>query len=291
VRDFRPLAANAPNRETWQFMQQDIQPGDRLVLHINDQSGGAQTLAFYLFDQPGFPLERTDVYHIAGNGIFFPGDPIVYHVFNNETSTLRQFQDFLGSAERVWYVTYSPNKELVQPFLDIIQGDYAFYRTATLADPTDPRVKYTATEYRRLPDDVSGLYRFGERTELDGWTILDGVDVSACRPVTVETLWQALDPPLSDYGIGLVLADSNGMGVTAVDAPPTSLSTTSWESNVFYLDRRTLTVPCDLSPGSYSLLIGLHSQLTAEPLPAALSDGTPTGSPLVYLTTLHVGPF
>ncbi len=116
------------------------------------------------------------------------------------------------------------------------------------------------------------------------------MSVRACQDVPFESWWRALDAPGADLGIGLVLADANGQGVVKVDAEPSGVRTIDWEADTYHLDGRTLFIPCDLPPGDYPLLIGLHDLLTAEPLPAFTPDGAPTGSNLAYLTTLRVTP-
>ena len=96
---------------------------------------------------------------------------------------------------------------------------------------------------------------------------------------------------IASFCIGLVLADASGQGVARTDAEPSGARTIDWRADSYHLDQRTLHIPCDLPPGDYPLLIGLHNLVSAEPLPAFAPDGAPLPSPLVYLTTLVVsGP-
>ncbi len=150
------------------------------------------------------------------------------------------------------------------------------------------RRKYYLREYSRLPADLRDLARFGEAIRLEGWELPGRVNVRACQDVPFASWWHALAAPETDLGIGLVLADANGQGVVKVDAEPSGARTIDWAADTYHLDRRTLTIPCDLPPGDYPLLIGLRDLLSAEAVPIYTPDGTPTGSSLLYLTTLHV---
>ncbi len=78
--------------------------------------------------------------------------------------------------------------------------------------------------------------------------------------------------------------------MSRTDAEPSGTLTIDWRADSYHLDQRTLHIPCDLPPGDYPLLIGLHDLVSAEPLPASRGRA-PLPSPLVYLTTLVVsGP-
>src|SRR5690606_5447703 len=104
--------------------------------------------------------------------------------------------------------------EVIQPFLKVLYVDFGVYRTATVKSD---RRTYHLREFRRVPDDLRDLARFGAAISLRGWHLPDGVSVRACQDVPFESWWRALDAPGVDLGIGLVLADANGQGVVKVD--------------------------------------------------------------------------
>ncbi len=285
--DFRSYRPGAPYKETLAFIAPHYQPDDRfLVTGIHEP----RPLAFYLFDRlPTRPDKRN---------MFFVGypayqllriEPFYNMIPTPEPEALAGFADSLADAQRLWYVYGNEDKDLIDPFLDILQTDFALYRIG-LAIPDSIYHFRGFHEYRRIPDDLRDLAHFGESISLQGWNLPDGVTVRACQDVLFESWWQALDAPGVDLGIGLVLADASGQGVAKVDAEPSGARTIDWEAGTYHLDGRTLTVPCDLPPGDYPLLIGLHDLVSAEPLPAFTPDGAPTGSNLVYLTTLTVTP-
>jgi len=282
--DFRYYRKGVPYHQIVDFVTPHYQSDDRfLVTGIY----GSRHLAFYLLDRLPTRPDKHNMFYVG-----YPTYQLLKleHLENliltPEPEALADFAESLAGAQRLWYLYGDENRELIDPFLDILQTDFALYRTGlTTTDAT-----YHFREYRRIPTDLREQVHFGEAISLQGWNLPDGVAVRACQDVPFESWWRALDAPGVDLGIGLVLADASGQGVAKVDAEPSGARTIDWEAGTYHLDGRTLTVPCDLPPGDYPLLIGLHDLVSAEPLPAFTPDGAPTGSNLVYLTTLTVTP-
>jgi len=282
--EFRTYRTNAPYRELVTFMSPDYQPGDKVIAHVQDYAASTQVLYYYLRDRLPGSLDKANMFHIGGSNHYFPYDPIAQQVFSADDEALTRFAQFLDGAERVWLITYN-RTALLDPFLAVLHRQYGDTQRAMLVDD---RNVYQIVAYRRVPQTLTPQARFGEAISLQGWNLPGGVNVRACQDVSFESWWYAADAPGVDLGIGLVLADANGQGVARVDAGPSGARTIDWATDTYHLDRRTLTIPCDLPPGDYSLLIGLHNMTNAEAVPIYTPDGTPTGSSLVYLTTLHV---
>ncbi len=282
--EFRTYRNNAPYRELVTFMTPTYQPGDRVIAHVNDYAASTQVLAYYLHDRLPGGLDKASMFHVGGSSHRFPYDPIANQVWASDPATLTRFAQFLDGAERAWLITYS-RTDLLDPFLDALGRDFGDVRKAVLRDDTNV---YEIVEYRRAPADLRDLARFGEAISLQGWSLPDGVSVHTCQDVPFESWWHAADAPGADLGIGLVLADTSGQGVARTDAEPSGTLTIDWRADSYHLDQRTLHIPCDLPPGDYPLLVGLHDLVGAEPLPAFAPDGAPLPSPLVYLTTLVV---
>jgi len=282
--EFRTYRANAPYRELVAFMTPAYQPGDRVIAHVNDYAASTQVLAYYLQDRLPGGLEKASMFHVGGSSHRFPYDPIANQVQNNDPATLARFAQFLDGAERAWLITYS-RTDLLDPFLGVLSRDFGDTRKAVLRDDT---TVYEIVEYRRVPAGLGDLARFGQAIYLQGWDLPDGVSVRACQDVPFESWWYAAAAPGADLGIGLVLADAQGQGVARADAAPSGSLTVDWRADSHHLDQRTLRIPCDLPPGEYPLLIGVHTLVSAESLPAFAPDGAPLPSPLVYLTTLGV---
>lgn len=152
-RDFRALAPAAPNREVWQFMAGQISDQDRVVTHMRDPYMGMQALAFYLLDEPGFPLDKSAMFHVHGDAVNFPGDRLPNRVFSADAAAVAQFSAFLAAEPpAVWYVESRPDSAMIAPFLEVLEADYTAMRSAEVRDPTDPRIVYRVVEYRRKAD-------------------------------------------------------------------------------------------------------------------------------------------
>jgi hypothetical protein len=279
---FRTYRGNGPYRQIVAFMEPAYSSQDRMVFHINDSAAGTQALLYYLEDH--LSLDKHSVYHIGGSAHSYAFDEPVNRTWNSTPDTLAKFETFLGTAERVWYIHHN-SAPLAKPVVEILEAHYALVRSA---DFTDDRFKYGVTEYRRIPESAQDLFHFGEAVSLQAWTLRESVNVEPCQAVTLESWWTALSQPEISYGIGLVLADAGGNGIAQTDDLPSGLLTSEWKPGNFQFDTRTLRIPCDVGPGEYPLLIGLFDYATTEPVPAALPDGTPARSSLVYLTTLIV---
>ena len=287
LKDFRAYRESVPYKETVAFVAPNYQPGDHfLVSGIKEP----RELAYYFFDRLEPRPQNGNMYFVGYLTKELPqAEHLQHRVLTPEPEYLAEFADFLADAGRVWYI-YGDEQLILRnvgPFLDVLHENFALHRAGTaLGD----RRTYYLREYRRIPDDLREQVHFGEAISLQGWDLPDGVAVRACQDVPFESWWRALDAPGADLGIGLVLADASGQGVAKVDAGPSGARTIDWGAGTYHLDGRTLTVPCDLPPGDYPLLIGLHDLVTAEALPAFTPDGAPTGASLHYLTTLTVTP-
>ncbi len=142
------------------------------------------------------------------------------------------------------------------------------------------------TEQSDLPD-ADADFLFGDSLALLTFHITNANEVRQCEQLYVRTWWRATASPSDDYQITLVMADETGMGRAQSDSPLAYSLTSQWESGQESLDRRSIPIPCDLTPGAYNLLVGLYELETVQNLPIAYPDGTPYGQ-LAYLTTIEV---
>jgi hypothetical protein len=283
--DFRAYQESVPYKETLAFIAPNYEPDDRfLVTGIQEP----RELAYIFFDRLDPRPQNANMYFVGYLTRELPqAEHLTHRVFTPEPDYLAQFADFLTGATRVWYIYGDERAETVGPFLDVLRADFGVTRAGTVEGF---RRVYHLREYRRIPADLGEQARFGEAISLQGWDLPEGVSVRACQAVPFESWWRALAAPEAELGIGLVLADANGQGVARTDAEPSGERTVAWGAGTVHLDGRTLDIPCDLPPGEYPLLIGLHDLIAAEPLPVMGADGTPTGATLLYLTTLTVTP-
>ncbi len=132
--------------------------------------------------------------------------------------------------------------------------------------------------------------QFGDEMILIGWQTPAVLEVAPCSTLPLHTFWQAAvdeGERVESYGLSLVLAGADGVGVSAANGA-TSLDTTDWFAKYYYADARTIEIPCDAPTGEYPLLLSAYP--LDEPganLPVTVEDGTPMGD-FLYLTTVLV---
>lgn len=189
--------------------------------------------------------------------------------------------DFASDAAQVWYLQ---TDALPTTTLAALENDgYISVYRHRLSEP----LPLTLTAYQRLPEAPRLLFRLGDDIALQGWQLLDSVQVAQCQSVTVQTLWSVERSVDFDYSMTLTLTNRDGIGITRADGAPAGLEMNQWLPDQLYLDRRTLTVPCDLPPGEYPLLTGLYDYRDDRSVAVTTADGAPIPG-LIYLTTLFV---
>ncbi len=109
-------------------------------------------------------------------------------------------------------------------------------------------------------------------------------------PATIQLHWQAIAPIDRDYTVFVHLVAPDDTIVAQDDAPPGDplCPSSIWLPGEVVLDPHSLSLPADLPPGTYRLLVGLYLQPGNERLPAVDANGTLLGD-AVLLTTLSIG--
>jgi 4-amino-4-deoxy-L-arabinose transferase-like glycosyltransferase len=99
-------------------------------------------------------------------------------------------------------------------------------------------------------------YRLGSTIRLTGYD----VDTSRASSVTVTLYWQAVAVPEGDWIVFVHLLDADGHLVAQDDAPPRQgdYPTWAWLPGDRVLDHHTLSLPPNLSPGTFQLQVGLY---------------------------------
>jgi hypothetical protein len=149
----------------------------------------------------------------------------------------------------------------------------------------------TATaEVRHLPDDIEVMFNFGDELALDHWELRDSVTVQPCQRVRIESWWQMQNQPQANYSMQIAMVNSEGQSVSAANTNLTTTPTRVWIPEGYFLDARSVQVPCDAAPGEYPLVMSVYDPDTVADtgsLPVTLPDGTPFND-YVYLTTLFI---
>ena len=103
---------------------------------------------------------------------------------------------------------------------------------------------------------------------------LSGYDLVPGDPIRLTLHWKADRRPSQDYTVFVHLLDENGDWLAGADAPPVNgfYPTALWQADDRVDDRHLLTVPPDLPPGRYSVLVGLYDPVTGARL--ARQDGS-----------------
>lgn len=104
---------------------------------------------------------------------------------------------------------------------------------------------------------------------------------SASTPIDLTLQWWAAEPVNRDYTVFIHLQDKDGQLAATFDGPPKAgwYPTSWWVAGELVVDQHTFTLPPDLPPGLYDLLVGLYDPQTEERLGAAN-----------LLTTIQVRP-
>ena len=113
--------------------------------------------------------------------------------------------------------------------------------------------------------------------EFGGQIRLIGIDSihetrSAGDQIPLTLYWETMTPPGQDLTLFIQLLDSDSQDqIAGFDAPP-DYPTRLWQAGNTVIDTRTLTLPSDLPPGEYHLLIGWYDPITFARLPTEAGD-------------------
>ncbi len=286
---FRAYVSNGPYREVAAVIETQQQPGSLVVVeapaiwqHI--------PLIYYLREESDLRLQNDELLHFAAPGQERAVSTMPTLPLNliQTADTLPQSSSTLSlDAEQLWWIEVADGVGTARLFRRQVEADYIPYRSTSFAPP-EWDWPHTVTQFRRIPEDAAPLYAFGEVASLDHWS-LETFSVRACESFELETWWMAQAPLPQNYSMTAVLVDANGSGIVNSDGAPGGILTGLWETERYYLDERSLTVPCDLQAGSYSLLVGLYDPATVETLPVTTAAGDPVNG-LAYLTNIEVLP-
>lgn len=142
---------------------------------------------------------------------------------------------------------------------------------------------YLLSEVQRIipPDDDTLTFDGG--LQLYAITQL-GDTAAACSELTLETVWAATDALPADYSLSIKLINAALENVYQVDGALSNQPTSVWVTGAPYVDRKTLSLPCELTPGSYQVYVAVYNYQTPND-PLIYSGGL--GSPFDDLARIQ----
>ena len=123
---------------------------------------------------------------------------------------------------------------------------------------------------------------FGHNITLQEAQVLPALPPGAVLPVDLR--WQANQPVAHNYHVFVHLLDEQEQHIAQSDGQPAlwTRPTSSWQPGEVIEDRHALSLPADLPPGNYQLIVGLYLPESGQRL--AASDGKSFAS----LGVIHV---
>ena len=132
------------------------------------------------------------------------------------------------------------------------------------------------------PDDLGTAldFRFGEVARLRGASIPSEIklfDDATAAVIIPRMWWEPLGEPDVAYTRFVHLVDSDGAIRAQIDGPPGTSEhdrpTTSWLLGEFVQDAPAFALDTDITPGRYSLAVGLYDPESGERVPVFDADG------------------
>jgi hypothetical protein len=119
------------------------------------------------------------------------------------------------------------------------------------------------------------FFTLGNEVRLAGYRLDGGAPHSPSRPIELTLYWQSVTEPSADYTVFIHLLDAEKQVVASWDAPPIDgdYPTHLWSSGEIVEDVHHLSLPPDLSPGDYQLVVGLYQLDTLQRLPVLDAQG------------------
>jgi hypothetical protein len=241
-------------------------PGDLIVLETGSDDNAFEYELELALDDPNVEIIRTLRWVRTRGGVLPVIDEIDYE--------LRQVQ-------RVWVVQWFQPSQIM-PALDA--GEFGYRRALQ-------RELSVGAEYLGLFDDqpiTLALYsridgdeprNFGDLLTLHSAILPESA--SPAEPLHIDLWWSAREALPLDYSVGVFLLDESGVTRAEQNAPPSDRPTTQWTPGDLMFDRHTLTIPPDLPPGTYPIVVNAYWYGDAIPLEV-------DGEPLAIVGTVTV---
>lgn len=142
------------------------------------------------------------------------------------------------------------------------------------------------SEYQPESPTINTNVIYGDVIGLEGYTLSDD-NLRAGDTLDIDLFWRYLNPMDEDWTVALQLISDAGEVIVQGDGMPNGYVTSAWrERDSIYVDRRSMTLPEDISNGEYHLYVGWYRASDFTRLPAI---GDTVNADLAILpTTIHV---
>ena len=114
--------------------------------------------------------------------------------------------------------------------------------------------------------------QFGPAIQLSGYD-LPTTTLSPGETLRLNLYWFAVTDPVEDYRVFVHLTDGNTLWAQQDDNPACRLPTSIWRMGQHGVGQFRLTLPLDIPPGRYPLIIGLYQSETLERLSIVAGAG------------------
>jgi len=297
VTGFRFLNGNAGYWELTDYVDAHVNRSRDRVLVVATAAWEAIAINYYLQERAAPPFPPEKLLYMSS---MLSGDEIYIPLSLGESSTVTGYggqsdwervQAFLGDSEDIWVLTGHPYV-VGQKMLAALDEAYVLYQATSFPGAGYYRA-LEVLHYRRKPQNTEPQWRFGERFNLLDWRLLDAADIATCQPLTLETWWSVESPVDALYSSTVVLVGQDGNGVVNADNVPGGVTPTSlWQPGNVYFDKRSLSIPCDVPPGEYALLLGMYKLPDAgaplQRLAVHTREGINTGRTYEFLSTVEL---
>lgn len=131
---------------------------------------------------------------------------------------------------------------------------------------------------------------FGKALTVLGWTV-HTIEPREGDILDVSVVWQAEAGPAENWSIFVHLADEQERPLAQFDGYPFGgwLPTSQWQTGRVYADTYSLSLPDDLPPGTYRLLLGVYDWQSGHRLTPASERELPSGAVVLDTVTVTEG--
>ncbi|HLY28708.1 MAG TPA: hypothetical protein VKQ72_20350, partial [Aggregatilineales bacterium] len=184
-------------------------------------------------------------------------------------------QNYLKDKNSVWLAHWRPDED-IPTWL----ATHGFTRTATQTETHLQTNIISIYRYDRLnaAPTTPPLATFGNTLALLESSVEQKTSASGRPELEVQLLWKALQQPKVNYSVSVFVLDSSGRSVGNVDSPPLGgkVDFSTLHAGDMQFDGKTLDLPANLPPGTYSVAVKLYWYVDQKPLPVD-TPGQATG--------------